>query len=526
MKINKNYLLLTVLLFYTLFGSWLSITTGISHDEYHEQLNWEINLLWIKSFFSTGEYLLLIDYKDKYHGIAFHNISQPIQIFFSEFVTNFNEVSSNGGFLISKHIAIFFIFSLSGIFFYLICLKISKEFYFSLIATIIYLIYPYFFGHAQINPKDIPFLSFWLINTYFFLIVLENIYYERALKIKQILILSLLAAFLISIRTLGIIIFLEYLIGMSVLFSYKKFTFITFSNKYALSILIFLVSFLFFLYILNPIFWHNPLEFINSIKWMGKYQQNVCTLTLGKCLEALRLPSSYYFIWLFFKLPILVLLGLFFYPLIEKKIFNNGIKTIYYGTFSLTSIVILFIFIFKDVALYDEIRHIMFLVPFIFLVSFYNIFIFNKNFFYISSILLIFFFISENIALKKYQYTWLNSFAKFKNIEKNFEIDYLGISNKNLQKEILNYSKKNNINKDTCIYGNTYAAAYLEKFSFSCFKGYSELDAAKIRPFFAYQNVRNLKRSSPKDCNLILDENYKYSFSNQKIVVGKLWCCN
>ena len=112
MKINKNYLLLTVLLFYTLFGSWLSITTGISHDEYHEQLNWEINLLGIKSFFSTGEYLLLIDYKDKYHGIAFHIISQPIQIFFSEFVTNFNEVSSNGGFLISKHIAIFFIFSL------------------------------------------------------------------------------------------------------------------------------------------------------------------------------------------------------------------------------------------------------------------------------------------------------------------------------------------------------------------------------------------------------------------------------
>ena len=90
----------------------------------------------------------------------------------------------------------------------------------------------------------------------------------------------------------------------------------------------------------------------------------------------------------------------------------------------------------------------------------------------------------------------------------------------------MNYSKKNNINKDTCIYGNTYAAAYLEKFSFSCFKGYSELDAAKIRPFFAYQNVRNLKRSGPKDCNLILDENYKYSFSNQKIVVGKLWFCN
>ena len=47
------------------------------------------------------------------------------------------------------------------------------------------------------------------------------------------------------------------------------------------------------------------------------------------------------------------------------------------------------------------------------------------------------FFILENIALKPYQYTWLNSFAKFTNIEKNFEIDYWGISNKKLQKEII-----------------------------------------------------------------------------------------
>ena len=168
----------------------------------------------------------------------------------------------------------------------------------------------------------------------------------------------------------------------------------------------------------------------------------------------------------------------------------------------------------------------MFLIPFIFLVSLYNIFIFNKNFFYFFTILLIFFFISENIFLKKYQYTWLNSFAKLKNIEQNFEIDYLGISNKNLQKKILNYSKKNNIKSDVCIYGNKYAPAFLEKFSFSCFQSYSELDAAKIRPFFAYQNVRNMKRSDPKDCDLILKEHYNYTFSKQKIVVGKLWYCD
>ena len=53
MKINKNYILIICLIFYGLFGSWLSINTGISHDEYHEQLNWEINLKAIKLFLVT-----------------------------------------------------------------------------------------------------------------------------------------------------------------------------------------------------------------------------------------------------------------------------------------------------------------------------------------------------------------------------------------------------------------------------------------------------------------------------------------
>ena len=56
MKINKNHLLFFLLSIYFLVGSYLSITTGISHDEYHEQLNWEVNLFGIKSFLSDSNY--------------------------------------------------------------------------------------------------------------------------------------------------------------------------------------------------------------------------------------------------------------------------------------------------------------------------------------------------------------------------------------------------------------------------------------------------------------------------------------
>ena len=523
----RNTLIVIVYVAYFIVGAYLSITNGIAHDQYHEQLNWKINFDAIKSLFNNDNgYQQLLNYKDKYHGIGFHYFSQPIQFLTHNLIGKIDNVNFIYAYYISRHLPVFLIFNISSIFFYLLSVKISGCRNFSLIVTAIFLLYPYFFGHAQINGKDIPFLSLWLICTYYLFVIIESFYEGKKITIKNIILISFFTAFLISIRITGILVLLEYLIAIIILINLRNLKPFNFFLKNISFLVTFVILLALFIYILNPIYWLDPTEFFNSIIWMGKYYHDICTLTLGECMSSLNLPSSYIFIWLFFKLPILVLIGLFIYPIIEKKIFNNGIKTIYYGIFALTVLLILFIFILKNVALYDEIRHIMFLIPLIFLVSFYNIFIFNKKLFYFFSILVLFFFISENIALKKYQYTWLNSFAKFTNIEKNFEIDYLGISNKNMQKEILNYSKKNKISRNTCIYGNTYAPAYVENFYFSCFYNYSSLDAAKIRPFFAYQNVRNLKRSDPKDCDLILDESYKYSFSNQKIVVGKLWYCN
>ena len=252
----------------------------------------------------------------------------------------------------------------------------------------------------------------------------------------------------------------------------------------------------------------------------------MCTLTLGNCLKSLNLPPSYYFIWFFFKLPILVILGFLLFPFVEKKIFKEKVTFIYYGTFLFTVVAVLLIFILKNVALYDEIRHIMFLLPMIFLVSLSNIFYFNKKLFYTSSIFLILFFALENYSINPYQYTWLNSFAKTVNIQKNFEIDYWGISNKNLQKKIIEYSENNFINKNTCVYGDQYVKEFLLKKNFKCFKNYSDIDAVKQRPFFAYKNVRNVKRSNPKDCELIWNESYKYSFYKKDISVGTLWFCN
>jgi hypothetical protein len=523
---NKKKILFGIFFIYILTGTYLSLINGISHDQFHEQLNWNINLKAIKSIFLfNDEYVLLVDYIDKYHGIAFHYISQPFQIFLNVFTQNINNVDKVGAIYISRHVPTFLIYCLAGYYFYLICFKVSNNLNFSITCSIIFFLYPYLFGHSQINAKDIPFLSFWIISTYYLLVIIKKFYFDNKIFFYEIITLSFLTGFLVSIRITGILILLQYLISIIVLINFKKIDIFKFLNKNKFFFIIFSILFLISVYILNPILWADPLEIFNSLKWMSKYYNSTCTLTLGKCMEAQNLPSSYIFIWLFFKLPILVILGFFLFPIVEKKLFKKNLNSIFYSILLISFLSIIFILILTNVALYDEIRHLMFLIPLILLISLFNIYLFNKNIFYFLSTLTIIFFILENINLNKYQYTWLNSFAKFISIEKNFEIDYWGISNKNLQKQIIKYVDKNKLDKKICIYGDLYTDVFLKKFNFTCFKTYSEIDAVKNKPFIAYQNLRNLKRSNPKDCELIHSEKYNYTFYSKDLVVGKVWYC-
>ena len=524
--LKKNYQFFIFLFFYFLIGGFFSITNGITSDEFAEQQNWQINISAIISFLKSGNYENLLNYGDRYHGIAFHYISQPIQFLLHGLVSEINGLSKFGGYLVSKHLAVFLIFTISGVFFYLLSFKLTANKNFSLISTILYLLYPYLLGHAQFNPKDIPFLSFWLINSYISLTIVESLFKDEKINKYKLLTLSFLTAFLISIRIVGVIILLQYVIGIIVLFNIKKIEIKNFIIKNFSISFLFIISLLLFIFILNPIFWHNPLEIVNSINWMSKYFNDICTLTLGTCMRSLNLPSSYYFIWLFFKLPIIVILGISLFPFVEKKIFNDKSRCIYYSTLLISFFVILFIFILKNVAVYDELRHVLFLVPIIFLLGLVNLYYFNIKIFNILGIAVIFFFIMENISLNPYQYTWLNSFAKFTDIEKNFEIDYWGVSNKNLSKKIVDYSNNNLVDENICLYGDIFAKELITNKKFSCFKRYNQLDAAKDRPLFVYKNMRQVKRSNPKDCELIWNETYKYSFYDKKISVGTAWFCN
>ena len=91
---------ISLLIIYFLAGIFLSLNTGISHDEYHEQLNWEINLNSVKDFFSSGSYDNLLNYRDRYHGIGFNILSQPFQYLIKDLVKIYLDINEYGSILI------------------------------------------------------------------------------------------------------------------------------------------------------------------------------------------------------------------------------------------------------------------------------------------------------------------------------------------------------------------------------------------------------------------------------------------
>ena len=112
--INYKYIFIFFLIsLYILIGGYLSLTNGITSDESFEQVNWIENIEGVKNLLINGNYDEFLNYKDKYHGIAFHYISQPIQLVLYKFISQLNNSTEYAAFLMSKHLAVFFIFFIS-----------------------------------------------------------------------------------------------------------------------------------------------------------------------------------------------------------------------------------------------------------------------------------------------------------------------------------------------------------------------------------------------------------------------------
>ncbi len=517
---NQYFLIFAVLLFS--IGIFLSINAGITHDEFHDYNVWEVNKNLILNFFLNTNYeTQFLSDIGKFYGVGFHYLSIPFEIITSLFLDN-SFYSDKVKAILSKHVTVFFLFILSGIFFQKILNLIIENNFYSNLGGVLYLTYPYLLGHSFFNVKDIPFLSIWLICTYLIIKISKILVDKKTISKKYFISISFFTALLLSIRISGILIFIQYAIMFCLHLNRHSFFFKDFLiNNYKNLILSFISIFLLF-YLLQPSSWENPFYIFESIKAMSQHEQTVCTTTLGECMKAQKLPSTYLPIWFFFKLPLVIIFGFILFPIIEKKIVNESFSSFITLSliFSTTSIILLLILF--EVNLYDEIRQVMFLLPSFFLISLSMIYFFSKKIFKILLLLSISFFLLQNIILYPYNYIWINNFSHLTKINGVFELDYWGVSTK----AVANYFNKNKKNKQICIISNRNGGVKALVQKDHCFSPFKNLHKKNERPFYVALLERGIKKGSPNRCNTVFEEKRQVNFSSEDLILAKIFKCD
>jgi len=526
MQIIKKNFLIIFLFFYLILGSIASIKSGISFDENHEEINWKDNINIAKKLsshlFYGEEFDPKILERTVGYGIGFQLISQPIQFLLKDLIANDNNISDFGGHLLAKHFVVFLFFFISGIFFYLILKKIIENENFSKTGTIIYLLYPYLFGQSLFSPKDVPFMSIWVICTYLSLKIFERLIDKKDISNFNTILFAFMTSYLLSIRIAGILIFLQYLVTFIIYLNLTNTNILYFIKKFYLNFLIFVFGTIFFTIVFYPELWINPLGVVEVINTMANHFNNVGTNTYGKIMYSTNLPSTYMLIWFSVKLPAIIIIGIFLIPFTEKKIFSSSKKSIYFGSILISTILIPLVLIFRKVHLYDELRQVMFLFPLLFIVGLVSVYTFSNKFFYLTGILTITLFLVENIKINPYQYVWFNLPSRSIDLTNKFELEYQGLSGREIA-EYLNNSDKKNL----CILANPMHSVrpFLNKNDFNCFDMWQKIDTDYKRPFLGVQNVRNLKKSNPFKCESIHETGFKLLFHKKKFITGKVLEC-
>ena len=159
----------------------------------------------------------------------------------------------------------------------------------------------------------------------------------------------------------------------------------------------------------------------------------------------------------------------------------------------------------------------------IFIIGVVSLYIFSKKIFYTLSVLTISLFLIENVKIYPYQYAWFNTPSRILNLSKNFELDYWGISGKELSRELSNLNY--NIEKKPCVLTTWSARHFLDSNFFSCFNTWSAIDSDISRPFWGIQNVRNLKKGKTYKCDTVYESKFKFLFSKEEFITGRLIKC-
>jgi hypothetical protein len=261
---------------------------------------------------------------------------------------------------------------------------------------------------------------------------------------------------------------------------------------------------------------------MSSHPWLGN------TLTAGELIEPKTRMPFYIASWLMVKLPIFALAGLFLAPLALWKAFAHKqfLGRRYAFLAMLLSIAtILSILVLMRVALYNELRQILFISAILLMMAIVSCYYFSRTFSMAMLTLTIGLMVTDDINLHPYQYSYVNEIARNISKGKLFETDYFGLS----ASETARWLNQSSVDgKSQCVY---VPSAHLWKFEidpqhFPCVTNYpGDLSLIK-KPFLFFVPARGATAyAAPPWCRLLHLESRKLPFSDTTLRMGELYEC-
>ncbi len=217
-----------------------------------------------------------------------------------------------------RHLLTFAFFAFSVFIFFLIGKKIFKDWKIGLLGALFLIISPRIFAHSFYNPKDIPFLSAYIISIYTLLLFLEK------KNIFTAILHGVAIGLVVSIRTPGLII-------IPITFIFYLFDLILSRDKWKgyrkagilLAITVVLSGGL--VYLLTPYLYTNAVaNFIQMFNVMKQFPWVNYQLYLGKDIENI-IPWHYSIVWFAISSPLLYL-GLFLIGCVALTSANRKIQ--------------------------------------------------------------------------------------------------------------------------------------------------------------------------------------------------------
>ncbi|MBK9926432.1 MAG: hypothetical protein IPP66_14245 [Anaerolineales bacterium] len=243
-------------------------------------------------------------------------------------------------------------------------------------TAIFFSLQPLLWGHAFINPKDPPFLTFFLASMCFGFEMVDAIAQNSQDKTKKILLASFFLGIATSIRVLGP--FAGLLIVLySISKSYKS-NLLVFASQWFKTFFPSILQYGFFTIIIMfatwPFLWENPFKnFVNVFMFMSDNPTHLPVLFGGETYAAGELPRRYFPFMLSTTLteptiPLFIIgVVLGFWKLFKSKSETRRDQLVSLSLmFAWFAILVAYIIIRKP-AMYDGIRHFLFVLPPVFI---------------------------------------------------------------------------------------------------------------------------------------------------------------